>query len=81
MSASGHERRPLRWMAANRLPLFPVCDRSHATVQNDAMGHEPTSAFFDAGEVRWLFGWQIAKVWRRSWPSVGPGQSSSARRN
>src|SRR4029453_7636335 len=36
--ASGHERRPLLWMAAHRLPLFSVCDRSHAAVQNDAMG-------------------------------------------
>jgi hypothetical protein len=42
MSASGHERRPLRLMAAHRLPLCPVCDRSHAAVQNDAMGQKQT---------------------------------------
>jgi hypothetical protein len=38
----GHERRPLQEMAANRLPLFPVCDRSHAAVQNVESGHKPT---------------------------------------
>jgi hypothetical protein len=37
-SGLGHERRLLLWMAAHRLPLFSVCDRSHAAVQNDAMG-------------------------------------------
>jgi hypothetical protein len=56
MSATGHERRPLRLMAAHRLPLCPVCNRSHATVKMLRRANSPCSKMCsacDSDDRRW----------------------------